>query len=67
MSNGAVLSFKADKGYGFIKPDDGGANIYFHSSSLGDIPLEKIVTGILVSYEAQTENDKTSAINIKMA
>ncbi|MFN8994762.1 MAG: cold-shock protein [Pseudomonadota bacterium] len=66
MANGTVLSFKADKGYGFIKPDDGTANIYFHVSSLGDIQPEKIVTGVLVSYESQTENDKISAINIKM-
>ena len=67
MANGTVLSFKADKGYGFIKPDDGTSNIYFHASNLSDIQVEKIVTGILVSYEAHSENDKISAINIKMA
>lgn len=67
MSNGTVLIFKADKGYGFIKPDDNSPNIYFHVSSLGDIPPEKLVAGVLVSFDSQAEDDKTSAINIKMA
>ena len=67
MATGTVLSFKADKGYGFIKPDDDTGNIYFRASSLGNILPEKIVTGILLSYDVQTEGDKVSAINIKTA
>lgn len=65
MANGTVLSFKADKGYGFIKPDDATANIYFNASNLGDIPLEKIVSGIRLSYDPETNDGKVSAINIK--
>lgn len=65
MANGTVLSFKADKGYGFIKPDDATENIYFHASHLGDIPLEKIVSGIRLSYDSKINDGKISAINIK--
>jgi cold shock CspA family protein len=28
MPTGSFLSFKEDKGYGFIRPKDGGDNVY---------------------------------------
>jgi CspA family cold shock protein len=34
MPTGSVKMFSADRGYGFIKPDGGGADIFFHVSSV---------------------------------
>jgi cold shock CspA family protein len=34
MKTGTVTWFNARKGYGFLKPDDGGFNVYVHISAV---------------------------------
>lgn len=51
MATGKVKKVIVEKGYGFIKPDDGGGDIFFHHSSLATTRIEDIEIGIDVTYE----------------
>ncbi|WP_353662949.1 NYN domain-containing protein [Hydrogenimonas sp. SS33] len=47
---GTVLSVK--EGYGFIRPENGGENLFFHYSDLEDIDWNELREGERVCYEA---------------
>ena len=66
MPTGSVISYKEDKGYGFIRPQDGGDNVYVHVSALYAAGIEKVAPGQRLSYELHTEGGKTSAVDIKL-
>lgn len=66
---GTVKFFNADKGYGFIKPDNGGADIFVHISALQASGLATLDENQKVSYE--TEPDRRGkgpkAVNLALA
>ena len=53
---GTVKFFNTEKGFGFIKPDNGGADIFVHISAVQASGLNGLVENQKVSYE--TEPDK---------
>jgi cold shock protein len=59
--------FNEQKGYGFIKPDDGGADIFFHVSALQE--GDEITEGKAVSFETGTDpkSGKIKAISVDLA
>ena len=67
MANGTVKWFNPTKGFGFIQPDQGGADAFVHISALERAGLTTLAEGARVSYELATEKGKTSAVNIKLA
>jgi CspA family cold shock protein len=67
MANGTVKWFNPTKGFGFIQPDQGGADAFVHISALERAGLTTLNEGARVSYELVTEKGKTSAVNIKLA
>lgn len=64
MPTGSVISFKQDRGYGFIRPQEGGDNVYLHISALGAAGIGHVDVGQRLSYDLHTENGKVSAVNI---
>lgn len=67
MANGTVKWFNPTKGFGFIQPEQGGADVFVHISSLERAGMRTLNEGQKVSYELATEKGKTSAVNIKLA
>lgn len=66
MPTGSVISFKEDRGYGFIRPQDGGDNVYVHVSVLQEAGIEKLSPGQRLTYDLLSKDGKTSAVNIKL-
>ena len=65
MSNGTVKWFNTTKGYGFIQPEDGGADVFVHISAVEKAGLRSLNEGQRVSFELQKERGKTAAVNLK--
>ena len=55
---GIVKFFNADKGYGFIKPDDGGRDIFVHITAVERAGLQSLNEGQRVSYEIEADKSK---------
>ena len=65
MSMGTVKWFNATKGYGFIQPDDGGADVFVHISAVERSGLGSVNEGQKLSYDMETGRDgKAKAINL---
>lgn len=66
MSTGTVKWFNATKGYGFIQPEEGGADVFVHISDVQRSGLTGLQDGQRISYEVQRGNQgKLSAFNLK--
>ena len=51
MATGTVKWFSAEKGYGFITPDDGSADVFVHFSAITGEGYRNLDEGQKVSYE----------------
>jgi len=68
MSSGTVKWFNANKGFGFIQPDDGSKDVFVHISAVERAGLSGLNEGQKVSFELQTgRNGKASAENLKVS
>ncbi len=67
MASGVVKWFNPIKGFGFIQPDQGGADAFVHISALERAGLTTLAEGARVTYDLATEKGKTSAVNLKLA
>jgi CspA family cold shock protein len=66
MPLGTVKWFNAQKGYGFIQPQDGGKDVFVHVSAVEQAGLKTLNDGQQVSFDLeQGRQGKTSAINLR--
>jgi CspA family cold shock protein len=68
MITGTVKFFNADKGYGFIAPEDGGTDAFVHITAVERAGLRTLDKDQRVTYEMETDKrGKTSAVNLQAA
>ncbi|MCJ2179528.1 cold-shock protein [Novosphingobium album (ex Hu et al. 2023)] len=68
MPIGTVKFFNTDKGYGFIAPEDGGADSFVHISAVQNAGMFTLEKDQRVSYEIEVgRNGKASAVNLQSA
>ena len=68
MSNGTVKWFNAQKGYGFIQPDDGSKDVFVHISAVENAGMGNLQEGQKLSYSAPpsaASKGKVSAVSLR--
>jgi CspA family cold shock protein len=67
MATGTVKWFNPTKGFGFIQPDDGGADVFVHISAVERSGLGSINEGQKLGYELERDqrSGKMSAGQLK--
>ncbi len=66
MPTGTVKWFNASKGFGFICPENGGADLFAHFSQIEMEGYRSLRAGQVVSYEICTSNAGEHALQIKI-
>ena len=64
MPQGTVKWFNHEKGYGFIKPDDGGEDLFVHYSGIAGEGFKSLDEGDKVTYEAAQGRKGMQAQNV---
>ena len=65
MATGTVKFFNTQKGFGFIRPNDGSKDVFVHISAVQRAGLTTLVEGQKISYEMITERGKEAASNLQ--
>jgi cold shock protein len=70
MTAGILKMWNADRGFGFIQNDAGGAEVFLHVTALQDagIEIDEIRKGIRLTFEVENTGDgKTKAGSVRLA
>ena len=66
MSVGTVKWFNSTKGYGFIEPEDGGADVFVHITAVQASGMDGLEEGQMLSFDLEeAKNGKTNAVNLQ--
>ncbi|CAN1721894.1 cold shock protein CspA [Hyphomicrobium sp. 1Nfss2.1] len=69
MDNGTVKFYNAQKGYGFIAPDNGSKDVFVHASALERAGIGGLAEGQKVSFDTAEDrrSGKIAVQNIELA
>jgi cold shock protein len=69
MKTGTVKWFNAQKGYGFIQPDDGGPDVFVHISAVERAGMRDLKEGQKIAFNVVPDRrtGKSSAENLHAA
>jgi len=62
-----VIKRLTDKGFGFITPEGGDKDVFFHMSSLVDVQFDDLREGDKVTFEVEQSDKGPRAVNVARA
>jgi cold shock protein len=65
MAIGTVKWFNAQKGFGFIQPEDGSKDVFVHISAVERSNMSSLGEGQKISFDIEQDRGKSSACNLK--
>ena len=66
MATGTIAKIIDDKGFGFIKPDEGDKDLFFHARSVvGDMIFDDMREGDTVTYEVEEGPKGLAAVDVE--
>jgi len=65
MSVGTVKFFNAQKGFGFIQPDDGSRDVFVHISAVERAGMRTLDEGQKIQFDVQSDRGKPAAANLQ--
>ena len=66
MSVGTVKWFNSTKGYGFIEPEEGGADVFVHITAVQASGMDGLEEGQKLSFDLEeARNGRTNAVNLQ--
>jgi cold shock protein len=66
MARGTVKWFNSKKGFGFIRPQEGGRDVFVHILAVERAGLATLNEGQIVDYEEVSNRGRTSVENLKV-
>jgi CspA family cold shock protein len=68
MATGSIVRLVRDRGFGFIKAEDG-KEVFFHATGVADVTYDNLQEEQMVSYEkeADTRGRGERAVNVRPA
>jgi len=64
---GTIKTVIAEKHFGFITPEDGSKDVFFHETGLQGIQFSELKTGDAVSFDVEQSDKGPRAINVVLA
>lgn len=65
MTTGTVKWFNAEKGFGFIAPEDGSADVFVHHSAIDTQGFRSLDEGQKVEFDTQPGQKGPQAANVR--
>jgi CspA family cold shock protein len=64
---GTIARIKKENGYGFITPDDGGKDVFFHAQSVDGGIFDDLKEGDKITFDVEQGPKGPAAANVRRA
>jgi cold shock protein len=67
IMTGTIKTLIPDKNFGFITPEDGAKDLFFHATSLNGVEFTALKQGDKVSFDVEQSEKGPRAVNVTLA